>query len=124
MKNNPTRTQEMKIGGQTIKYELADTPEKTRLGLSFRENIAENWGMLFVFPQKSMRTFWMHEMRIPLDMIWITEEKIVQIDKNVPIKTNGAWTMVNSGFPIDKVLEMKAGEADRLGIKEGDRVEL
>jgi len=113
---------EMKIGQANIKYELAKTDKEVELGLSYRKSIPQGQGMLFVFPKKGFRTFWMQEMLFPLDMVWIADEKIVQIDKNIPIKTNGAWTVVNADFPADKVLELTGGEADRMGINAGEKV--
>ncbi len=112
----PKKLLEMKIGETTIKYETVSTAKEIELGLSYRKDIPVGQGMLFVFDQKGFRTFWMHEMMFPLDIIWIADDKIVQIDENVPIKTNGAWTVVNPNYPVDKVLELKAGEIKRLKI--------
>ena len=54
--------------------DLADTPEKRFQGLSGREILEEGTGMLFVFQEERQHTFWMKDMRFPLDMIWITAE--------------------------------------------------
>ena len=112
----------MQIGKANIKYETARTAKEVELGLSYRKDLPQGQGMLFVFPGKGFRTFWMNEMLFPLDIIWIADNRVVQIDKNVPIKTNGAWTLVNPNYPADKVLELKGGEAERLGISVSDSV--
>src|SRR3989344_8044864 len=81
----------LSIGGKvTIKVEVADTPEKTTLGLSYRESLPENFGMLFIFSEPHIPTFWMKEMNFPLDMIWIREDNtIVDITQNVPQPSPG-----------------------------------
>lgn len=121
-KNRGSKLREMRIGTATIKYEKARTAKEIELGLSYRKDIPDGQGMLFVFSNKGLRSFWMHEMQFPLDMIWIADNKVVQIDKNIPIKTNGAWTVVNPNYPVDKVLEMKGGEVERVGVSVLDSV--
>jgi len=118
------KLQEMRIGDVKIRYETARTNEELARGLSYRKKLPDNQGMLFVFPNKGLRSFWMHEMLFSLDMVWISDNKIVQIDEKVPIKTNGAWTVVNTNYPADKVLEMRGGEVEKMGLKTGAEVKL
>ncbi|MFH1048936.1 MAG: DUF192 domain-containing protein [Patescibacteria group bacterium] len=134
---------EMKINGQIIKVEIADTVEKRSKGLSGRKSMPENQGMLFVFTTPDHYSFWMKDMNFNLDFIWISGNEIVEITRNVrpedyePASTPSSTSSslggrANRGEPpkslvpknkIDKVLEVNAGAVDRLGIKEGDRLE-
>jgi len=75
--------QHVKVGGQMIKVDLALTPEDQKLGLSGREYIAEDEGMLFVFKKPDKNYFWMKEMNFPIDIIWLDEDlKVIFIQEN------------------------------------------
>jgi uncharacterized protein len=66
--------------GYCIKVEIRNTPEGRELGLMFRENLEENEGMLFVFENPVSYAFWMQNMKIPIDIIFISpDKKIVSI---------------------------------------------
>lgn len=113
----------------TILVEIADTPEKTTLGLSYRDSLPENHGMLFVFPEAHTPTFWMYEMKFPLDMIWIGEDNtIVDITENVPHPSPGTSETdlphYSPKVPAKMVLEVNGGFVERHQIKLADRVEL
>ena len=100
--------------------EVARTRKERERGLMFRKNLAENQGMLFVFPQEKPRWFWMKNTLIPLDMIFIDRnQRIIGIvEQAIPEKEDllGGW---KSKF----VLEINAGLVKKCGIKEGDKVE-
>lgn len=118
----------LRVGNTLISVDVADTPSKRSKGLSGRESIEENYGMLFVFDQPSQRVFWMKGMNIPLDFIWINGERVVDLTSNVPSPQPGTpneqLPRYSSNQPIDKVLEVKAGSITRHNIKIGDKVEL
>ncbi|MCX6743404.1 MAG: DUF192 domain-containing protein, partial [Candidatus Parcubacteria bacterium] len=59
------------IDGKSISVEVAKTPEQIVAGLSNRNNLGQNSGMLFVFSDKRYRFFWMKDMKFSLDIIWI-----------------------------------------------------
>lgn len=134
----PTRKQEsgqqasiktLKIGSREFKVEIADTPAARSRGLSGRGQIAENEGMLFVFEKEDVRpAFWMKDMKFAIDIIWINEGSVVQITPNAkPPKAGTAdedIELLLPESPVDLVLEIRAGEAEKQGIKLGDRVEL
>lgn len=66
-KAQPTLPQKiLKIGGQTLKVEIADTPERQEAGLMFRKSLKEGEGMLFIFPNEQPRAFWMKNTFIDL----------------------------------------------------------
>ena len=71
------------IGGVGVEIELAQTPRERERGLSQREKLAENQGMLFVFDKPDLHSFWTKEMEFPIDIIWIGENRnIVDIARN------------------------------------------
>lgn len=68
-----------------INAEVRDTPQSRNLGLMFREELNEDEGMLFIFEKSSNYSFWMKNMKIYIDMIWLDEnKKIVHIETKVP----------------------------------------
>jgi len=118
----------VKINNTEIEVEIADTPEKRTKGLSGRDSLDQNKGMLFVFPKGSNATFWMKDMKFDLDIFWIRDAKVVKIDKNTKAQKAGTpddkLTLYHSEGPIDYVLEVNSGFADKNSIKVGDKVEL
>ena len=115
----------MVLKGEKFSVELAETSEKQALGLMFREEMAEDHGMLFIFPAEGMRRFWMKNTRIPLDILYFDAElKLVSVSENVrPCKTRNCPTYPSKG-PARYVLELNAGKAAELGVQPGDLLEL
>lgn len=73
----------LRVGSALIRAEIADTPEEKALGLSGRETLGGNEGMLFVFEKPSIYSFWMKDMRFPIDIIWLDEYfRVVDISAN------------------------------------------
>jgi uncharacterized membrane protein (UPF0127 family) len=102
------------------RVEIADTPAKREMGLQYRNELADDQGMLFLFPAEEVLTFWMKNTPIPLDMIFIGSDlKIVGIARDaVPFST----TTRSVGVPSRFVLEIKGGLAKQKGIETGDAV--
>ena len=119
-------TVEIKINDIKIIAEIANTDQSRQNGLSFREKLDENSGMLFVFNTPLKPFFWMKDMKFPLDMIWIMDNKIVDINNNVPIpKPDTPLNQLPKYSPKEKVnyvLEVNGGFADKNNIKVGDNV--
>lgn len=109
---------EVVIAGKTYSLEIADTPEKQRKGLGGRDGLCQTCAMLFVFPDKGEHSFWMKDMRFPLDIVWFTGDKMVHIEKNIPPVSREIFT---PPLPTDNVLEFNAGEAE--GFEAGDDVQ-
>jgi uncharacterized membrane protein (UPF0127 family) len=78
------------INNYTLLADLSITYEQILLGLSNKSSIKENEGMLFVLNPFSRRGFWMKDMKFPIDIIWLNENKeIVHIRKSLePCETN------------------------------------
>jgi uncharacterized protein len=106
----------------TFKVELALTAEEHARGLMYRRSLAPDAGMLFVFDGPRPQAFWMQNTFIPLDMVFIGEDRrIVGIVENAePLTTMPRRVEGDSQY----VLEIGGGLAARLGIRAGQRVEL
>ena len=122
-------TKEIKVGSTLINVEVADTMDKRTKGLSGRNSMDLNYGMLFVFDSKGiLPVFWMKGMLFPLDFIWIANGKIVKVDRNIPIPKADTpdenLPTYKTTVPIDYVLEVNAGFIDKNNIKVDDPVDL
>lgn len=121
-----TKKASVKIRNQEFKVEIADTTYLRSQGLSGREFLPEDAGMLFIFGSSTVQTFWMKGMKFPLDIIWIRDNRIAGIEKNVPPEPGTptfGLKLYNSPGPVDKVLEVNAGVANKYGFEVGDLVE-
>lgn len=112
------------IGNTVTEVEVAETPMAQERGLSGRKDLGENRGMLFVFPQKNYYSFWMKEMRFPIDIIWIQDDRIVDLASDVPIVASEFLKTYKPKEPVNFVLEVNAGFSLSRGIKVGDGVEI
>lgn len=112
------------INDNMIIVEIADDNEERIQGLMFRDELDYNSGMLFVFNNEKIRSFWMKNTYIPLDMIFISSNKtIVDIHENTePCKTVGCKSYI-SNKPARYVLEVNSGYVSEKGFKVGDEVE-
>ena len=115
----------IEINGKIFEVEIADIILKRTKGLSGRESLAENQGMLFLFEKSSKRSFWMAGMNFPLDIIWINGNKIVDISKNIqPPKNIELPAIISPSVEADKVLELSAGAVEKFNIKIGDEIKI
>lgn len=108
-----------KVGDSIIEVEIADTPEQRAKGLSGRESLAENRGLLFIYDQPGLYGIWMKEMKFPIDIIWIdSNKKIISISKN--IGPESFPEIFEPAAPAQYILEINAGFVDENRIKIGD----
>lgn len=113
---------EFNTGGEVISFaaEVVSTPEGRARGLMFREELAEQSGMLFVFDDAKPRTFWMKNTPLSLDIIYISHKGVIcSIAKGT---TPFSLDMIPSGCAAQTVLEVKAGDAERYGLRRGAAV--
>ena len=104
----------------TFNVELAKTIEERRIGLMYRKKLLNNEGMLFIFPREKIIQLWMKNTYIPLDVIFISENKlIVDIKKNMEKLSE---TIVKSKVKSKYALEFNAGLINKLDIEIGDKV--
>jgi uncharacterized membrane protein (UPF0127 family) len=104
-----------------LDIEIADTDYDVQTGLMYRNSMEENQGMLFVFPTMRERFFYMKNTRIPLDLIYIDNNKlIVSFQENAnPLDESS----LPSEVPAQYVLEVNAGLAEKWLLEVGDRIE-
>lgn len=104
-----------------IEVEIADTPEARAQGLSDRAIIPEGYGMLFVFETEGNYGFWMKDMFVSIDVIWLSPEgTILGIERNLAPETYPQ--VFYPPEPIRYVLETAVGEAERQGWEVGSSV--
>jgi uncharacterized protein len=109
------------VGGATVKAEVAADSKSRERGLSGRTSLAEGRGMLFVYPDRQVRTFWMKGMRFPIDIIWIARGRVTGVERNAPVPV-GSVPLYSSRVAADHVLEVPAGWAGRHGADAGTPV--
>lgn len=110
------------VGTQRLTLDVARTADEQRTGLARYDALPEDRGMLFVYGQAMTPSFWMKDMRFPIDIVWLRDGRVVGIDANVPAD-DGATHYVPDE-PVDAVLELGAGRAHVLGITEGKILDL
>ncbi len=110
------------IKGHTLTVELAATPTARGCGLSHRDELPKNHGMLFIFPDLRPRNFWMKDTNIPLSIAFLDDSgQILSIQDMVPLQTDAQY---HSSQPASYALEVNQGWFSRHGIKVGDVVEM
>ena len=110
------------IKGTMFLVDLALNPLEKERGLSYRTSLAPKHGMLFVYDHREQFPFWMKGMNFPLDFIWLDGNTIVDITKNVQPANGLNMQVVKPSIPVDKILELNAGEVDQYNIAIGDTV--
>ncbi|MBN9552189.1 MAG: DUF192 domain-containing protein [Alphaproteobacteria bacterium] len=104
-------------GDRSFSIEIADTSAEREAGLMFRQTMADDHGMLFVFERTDEVDFWMKNTPMALDLVFVGEDgRIKAIMRGEP----ESEAIISPGQPVRFVLELKAGTAARDGIKEGD----
>lgn len=119
-----TKTAEVKIGNEIFKVEIADNFASRARGLSGRSGLGSHEGMLFLFPVAMPQGFWMKDMKFPIDIIWIRDDKVIGMTIGAEPEAGPDYTIYRSPESVDKVLEINAGSALQFGIKIGDAVSL
>ena len=109
------------VKGHDLNIELATTPETRSCGLSLRDSLPENRGMLFVYAEPEILTFWMKNTRMPLSIAFIDAAgRIVSIQKMNPFPIT---TIYASPLPALYALEVNQGWFEENGVGVGDDLE-
>lgn len=109
-------------GGKSHKFEVefAETGTQQALGLMYRTQLGRRQGMLFPYLKPAIRTMWMKNTYISLDMVFIgADGRILRIAEHTEPQSE---EVISSGVPAQGVLELVAGVAEELKLKPGDRV--
>ncbi len=111
------------IQGQRIEVELARSKAEQSLGLGERDSLAWDRGMLFLYEGSGFYSFWMKGMRFDIDIVWIRDDRIVDISHQVRHDPGGTGDRVRPRELVNVVLEVPAGYAASHGWRPGSRVE-
>ena len=116
----------VELGGQRYAVEIADTDAERARGLMFRDALAADRGMLFIHEREEPQAYWMKNTHIPLDILYFDNaRKLVAQQRDVPPCSLGdACPPYPSNAPARYVLELNAGEAARLQLRDGSELRL
>jgi len=117
-------TAQVRLGRESIKLEVARTPQQQAMGLMYRDKLAPNRGMLFPLDPPRRPSFWMKNVEIPLDMIFVKDGTIRAIAQEVPPCQTSPCPTYGPDTLIDHVIELQGGRAKELGLKVGDSVSI
>ena len=107
------------VGGTRVSVEIADTPQRRAQGLMGRFSLASDAGMLFVYPDEAVRSFWMKNTPLPLSIAYLSKRgQIVHIAAMTPLSEEP----VPSVHPTMYALEMTQGWFKDHGVKVGQSV--
>ena len=107
-------------GVAALDVELADTPARQALGLMYRTELPEHYGMLFTNDPPRESSMWMRNTYIPLDMVFIRADGTVH--RIAEMTEPHSEEVISSNGPVAAVLEIAGGGARKLGLKPGDKV--
>ncbi|WP_225885227.1 DUF192 domain-containing protein [Leptolyngbya sp. KIOST-1] len=110
------------LGGEEIFLEVAATPQQQALGLMFRDALPDDRGMLFPMARPRPVSFWMKNVPVPLDMVFIYQGQIVGLAEAPPCTADPCPTYGPGNQLVDHVIELRGGRAAELGLAEGDEV--
>jgi uncharacterized protein len=110
--------------GTRIELEVARTPEEQAQGLMYRPTLPDNQGMLFQFPVAQPVQFWMKNVPVPLDMVFLRNGVIQYIQTAAPPCANEPCPTYGPNVPIDQVIELRSGRARELNLRNGDRINI
>ncbi len=108
------------VNDETIDLEVAKTPEQQQIGLMYRSQIADDRGMLFPFTEPILASFWMKNVDMSIDIIFVNDGVVDSIASSVPPCREEPCPIYRSQGFINQVIELRAGRAKELNIKKGD----
>ena len=110
--------------GTRIQLEVARTPEQQAKGLMYRPALPDNQGMLFPFSFAQPVRFWMKNVPVPLDMVFLENGVIKYIQASAPPCTSETCPTYGPDVLIDTVIELRSGRAAELNLRNGDQVKI
>ncbi len=112
----------VEIRGHRVAVEIAEERAEQAKGLGDRDSLSWGHGMYFVYDRPGFYSFWMKDMRFPIDIVWLRDGRIVDLHPNVPFEPGGNGPTVRPSSLVNAVLELPAGYAAAQGWRVGDRV--
>ncbi len=113
---------QINVANQVIQLEVARTAAQQEIGLMYRTELAKDRGMVFLFDSPRRVGFWMKNTLIPLDMVFLLKGKVQAISNNAQPCKADPCPIYGSNALVDQVIELRAGRAKELGLKQGDRI--
>ncbi len=107
-----------------IQLEVARTTQEQAMGLMFRPALPDDRGMLFQFPSAFQASFWMKDVPVPLDMVFMLDGVVKHIAVSVPPCNRTPCPTYGPDTPVNQVIELRSGRASELGLKEGSRIKI
>jgi uncharacterized protein len=112
------------VADQIIELEVAQTQKQQAMGLMFRDPLPDNRGMLFPFDPPRNVGFWMKNVPVPLDMVFLYQGKVVSVQASAPPCKALPCPTYGPGASVDQVLELRAGRAAELGLQTGTPIQI
>lgn len=114
------------VNDQTFKVIVAKSDKDKQIGLSEKNKIEQDQGMLFIFDNPQYHSFWMKDMKFPIDIIYINGDKVTTVIDSArpPGSIGGNLETYQPLYKSDKVLEVNAGIANKYNIKSGTLVKI
>lgn len=112
---------ELRVGGVPLTVEVASTNQQRYMGLSFRESLATDRGMLFAYPEERALTFTMRNTKIPLSIAFISKDLVVN---EIHLMNVGPDQLFHSRSRAQYALEVNQGWFKQHGIKPGDTIKM
>jgi uncharacterized protein len=111
------------VGDASVTADVADDEPSRQRGLSGRDRLAPDAGMLFLLPTDAPR-FWMKDMRFAIDIVWIKNGRVVDVTADVPAPAgpDAPLPTYSPERPANRALEVNAGWAAEHGVERGDPV--
>ena len=112
------------IKNHVFSIDIAKTPHDKEAGLSIKNSIGENYGMYFPFETADYYSFWMKNMKLPIDIIFLRGNRVVSIFSNIqpPLSKTDVPYVYKTKEKADAVLEIAAGLSQKLDLKKGDAI--
>ncbi len=120
--NNNLQSTQVKILRLKVNADVASDANSRAIGLGGRESLAKDTGMLFAFESEAKHSFWMKNVKFPLDIIWLDKDKkVVHFVKNAQPDTGGALEIYTPPQKAYYVLEVNGGMIDEFGLNLGNK---
>ena len=113
------------VNNKTFSVLVAKSDIEKQIGLSSKDKITEDQGMLFLFDKPDYYSFWMKEMKFPIDIIYIVNDKVTTVISNVkPPSSSVNLPIYQPKEKSDMVLEVNAGLAEKYKIQKGTTIKI
>lgn len=121
---DPYIIKRLRLNDQSLFVQVPTTPQRQAQGLGGRDRLADTWGMMWRYDEPQQVTFWMKDMKFPLDFIWIRGGQVIGLTMNVqpPVSAVEELKLIRPPAPVDRVVEVNAGYAHAHRIAVGTKV--